>query len=297
MDRRQWSIVVDTIESVARRLPRPKRRVLYSDQLIARMYFWSVAHDRPLMWACRRENYSSLFRPRRLPSVSQFCRRVSSERMKVLLQKVHDRLAGSPAAGDLSYIDGKPLVVSGVSKDKDARSGYAAGGWAKGYKLHAWAGQDGRIGVWCVLPLNVHEMKVAEAMLPHAPMLGHWSLTLVDGNYDAADLHKAIEARDGRLLATPRGFAKHPVTRRQMGRARRESLAAWEKTPSLCRMVHASRTHIERIFSNLCATSGGLTHLPPWVRTRGRVRRYVGAKIILYHARLQARRTGEGHAA
>jgi hypothetical protein len=37
----------------------------------------------------------------------------------------------------------------------------------------------------------------------------------------------------------------------------------------------------------LVCTAGGLgTALPPWVRTLARVRRWVGAKIVMYNARL-----------
>jgi len=43
---------------------------------------------------------------------------------------------------------------------------------------------------------------------------------------------------------------------------------------------------IERVFGVLCCTAGGLGALPPWVRTLDRVRRWVGAKIVLYNARL-----------
>jgi hypothetical protein len=37
----------------------------------------------------------------------------------------------------IRVIDGKPLTVSGVSKDADAGYGRVAGGKAKGYKLYA----------------------------------------------------------------------------------------------------------------------------------------------------------------
>ena len=49
-----------------------------------------------------------------------------------------------------------------------------------------------------------------------------------------------------------------------------------------------ARDEVERAFGVLTSTAGGLGPLPAWVRTLGRVRRWVGAKIILYNARLQA---------
>ena len=41
------------------------------------------------------------------------------------------------------------------------------------------------------------------------------------------------------------------------------------------------RRQIEIRFGNLCSFGGGLTCLPPWVRTLPRVRLYVAAKILI----------------
>ena len=51
--------------------------------------------------------------------------------------------------------------------------------------------------------------------------------------------------------------------------------------------VLKTRDEIERVFGVLTCTGGGLSSLPPWVRTLSRVRRWVGVKIILYNARLE----------
>jgi hypothetical protein len=59
-----------------------------------------------------------------------------------LLRLVEQRLRQSGDPRLLSLLDGKPLSVSGVSKDPDARWGQGAGGKAKGYKLHTlWSGR------------------------------------------------------------------------------------------------------------------------------------------------------------
>ncbi len=52
------------------------------------------------------------------------------------LRVVEQRLRGRGVRRLLSFLDGKPLPVSRVSKDPDARHGRGAGGLAKGYKLH-----------------------------------------------------------------------------------------------------------------------------------------------------------------
>ena len=293
MDRQEWTIVLQAVKRAARqvnRVHRP-RRLTFGDWLIVAMFLWTVAHDRPQSWACDRDHYSTLFRPRKLPSVSQFNRRMNQERTHLILLRVHQMLGGGLAATALSYLDGKPLVVGVASKDRDARRGHVMGGFAKGYKLHAWMSEDRRIPLWSVTPLNVGEQPVAEVLIRQAGLLPEESLVLADQNYDTHDLHKGVDACRGRLLVKPKGPVgpRHPVTMRQMGPARRELVGVAEHHPSLLRMVMRQRIHAEGTLGNLCGYGGGLCNLPPWVRRTYRVRRWVGGKIILYHARLRAR--------
>ena len=142
MDRELWKTVLGAVKRAARRVDRERkrRRCAYPLWLVAAMYLWCVWHDRPLCWACDRSHYGRLFRPRKLPSVSQFTRRVKEGRFQRVLQLAHDELAQRGLVTSEGYLDGKPLLVSAVSKDRDAARGRACGGWAKGYKLHA---------VWC----------------------------------------------------------------------------------------------------------------------------------------------------
>lgn len=279
-----WRIVRDRIQKAARKLPRPRRRPRFSDALIVAMYFWCVWHERPLYWACDRSHYGRLFRPRGLPSVSQFSRRIRTDRCQQILQRVHEDLSRIHLASSISFFDGKPVLVSPVSKDRDARRGRVSGGFAKGYKLHAWGTEDGRIPVWSVTPLNTGECPVAEALCRYIPVLPDDSLTLADTNYDSKNIGKLLARRNGRLLSMLKGAAKHPVTLRQMGPVRRELLGAWKHHKSLVRLVHSKRVAVENLFSRL-----GVTHPPAWVRGLERVRRWTGAKIILHHARLLAR--------
>jgi len=189
----------------------------------------------------------------------------------------------------VSFVDGKPLLVSPVSKDPDARRGHVTGGMGKGYKLHAVVTEDDRIAVWSVTPLNVHETHVAELMCDYLPPQRVGALVLGDGNYDAADLHKRMARTGARLVVPLRGMAEHPVTLRQMGSARREHLKASREHPDVVKYVLNWRTQIERVFSMLSCPGGGLGPLPSWVRRLERIRRWVGCKIAMYHARLQYR--------
>lgn len=301
MDREIWTIIMTTIREATRAVnPSWYRDPVWPDWLIVAMDVWRTWHGQSLSWACDRRHYNSLFRPRKrtpdgqcLPSISQFSRRVKSPTVIAILQRVHDKLSGRGVrVTPVRYVDGKPLLVSSVSKDPDATTGHITGGFAKGYKLHAFVDADRRIQVWSVMPLNVAEQSVAMHMLPAlTPATG--GLTMADSNYDSAPLHKAMAATTGDRLLTPlkaqqrvKPQGHHPVTLRQMGPQRREAVRVWKDHPELADYVLKDRNNIEGVFSVLTMACG--LSLPPHVRRLDRVQRWVGIKIILYHARLQA---------
>jgi hypothetical protein len=303
IDRGLWTRVTVAVKRAVRAVGRGgRRRCPFDDVLILRVYLWAAWHDRPLCWACDRAHYNTLFRPRALPSVSQFTRRVKTETARAVLQRVHDDLAARGIATGLSCLDGKPLTVSPVSRDRDAARGHVSGGFAKGYKLHAWATEDGRLPPWAVTPLDADEKTVARLLCERLPDMPGDALVLADANDDAAPLHKRVGQSGARLVCPLRGQARtgagghHAVTLRQMGAARRELVSLWAARPDLCRHVLHHRNDVERGFSTPTCHGGGLAALPAWVRTLARVTRWVGAKIILYHARLRAMRAVELHA-
>lgn len=297
MDQAQWTTLITILRSVVRTLPRPARRLQYSDLLIAKLYFWAIACDRPVSWAADRTHLDRrLLRPRHLPSISQLNRRVAAERFQILLQRVHERLVRDAQLATLC-IDGRALCVSVVSQDRDAHWGYAPGGKSKGYKLHAIISQDQKIPVFSVLPLHRHEMHVARQMLScRASLVGAGSRVFADGNYDAHVLHKDVQRRGGWLITRPRGRAKHPVTRRQMGSNRRVLIDLWDRDPALMERVYRERLRAERVFGQLTAIPGLLGPLPAFVRSLARVRRWVGAKICIYHVRREAKPRTESEA-
>jgi hypothetical protein len=297
MDRELWTLVLGTVKQAAKRVGwnGGRRTPHFPNWLIVAMYFWATWHDRTMTWACDRGHYNTLFRPRKLPSVSQFTRRVKSDDCQRILQLVHDHLAGRGAVIDEGYIDGKPLLVSPVSKDRQATRGKISGGFGKGYKLHAFVNERRRIVVWSVTGLHEDEKTVALHLLPHLPPMSPEAVVFKDSNYDSAPLHKgaAEVAPDAALVGPLKGQDRvgegghHPVTLRQMGPQRRELVAAWKHCPDLLELALRARDTIERVFGVLCCTAGGLgTALPSWVRTLDRVRRWVGAKVVLYNARL-----------
>jgi hypothetical protein len=298
LDLKTWQIICRAVKRQTRRLGRmPKSQ--YSDKCIAELYLWSVFNDRPLQWALQKTSHNGkFFRPRKIPSRSQFCRRVAGARFQQLLQRIHADLAGAVEPGGISYFDGKPVTVGVASKDRQAKRGHVLGGFAKGYKLHVWAGADRRIKCWSVMGLNVGETLVAEALIDTLPGLADSALVLADTNYDSQRIYNALAAKNAGLLTKPRGMdlndppewfrRRHPKAR-ESGPVRREALAAWRDMPGVAAWLFKERIHVEGTLSNLCSFGSGLTSLPPWVRGLARVRRWVGAKIIIYHARCDAR--------
>ena len=139
MDRELWTLVLRAIRHAAATVGwnGGRRRPVYPNGLIVAMYAWSVWHDRPLCWACRRGSYGALFRPRRLPSVSQFARRVRGEDCRRILQLAHDAFAQRGRVAHVAVVDGKALPVGPFSRDRDARQGRVSGAFARGYKLQA----------------------------------------------------------------------------------------------------------------------------------------------------------------
>lgn len=265
MDCELWRIVTRTVVRVNRQLPRIGRRPRYSDVLMVRMMLWTVWHDRPLSWGCDRRHYGSLFRPRQLPSVSQFCRRLRTARVQHMLEAIHEQLSDC---------------------DRDAKKGYADGSFRRGYRLHAWATDDGRIPRFALKSMNVAEPSTARELTDR---IEPGTLVLADANYDSAPLYRAVNGRGAQLLTPLKGQARSPQQRSRMGPARRRAIQWWQQRPAYCQKLLAQRYQIERIFAALTNFGGGLSPLPSWVRRERRVWRWVAAKLIIYHARLLLR--------
>lgn len=303
MDRELWKSILIAVRSSARKVGwnGGRRRPVYPNWLIVAMYLWSVWHGRPLCWACDRGSYSSVFRPRRLPSVSQFARRIRSEDCQAILQLVQERFAIDPyRVIDRLIIDGKPLLVSPVSGDREAKRGRISGGFGKGYKLHAVIDSACRIISWSVMALNVDEKMVARVLLPEVVQrvrLSGDAIVQADSHYDSAPLHADTIEPLGLCLISPLAGQSQtdgknrPRKLKRMPRSRRVLIRAWKRCPGMLEYAMSWRDDVERVFGTLTCSTGaaGVSSLPPWVRGLERVRRYVGGKIIFYNA-MQHRR-------
>jgi hypothetical protein len=283
MDRTMWRKIVWAIRKVDGQVPRVGRRCRYSDKLVVKLWLWAVWHDRPLYWACQRSHCSGLFRPRRLPSVSQFSRRLRTTRVQKIVRLVNEVLCGTDRPIRVMYFDGKALPVSESTQDRQAKTGRGNGRFSRGYKLHALGDETGRIRGYCVRSLNEGEPRIARCL---SRRVQPETLVLADANYDSNRLYAAIRRRQAFLFTPQKGRTLGKGKRRQMCAARRCMIDLWERFPRLCKKVYKVRSGIERIFSALSSFAGGLGPLPSWVRGLRRVRQWVTAKLAIYHARL-----------
>ncbi len=262
--------------------PRCSIRLAFSDEEIVKVYYWSVICDRPTSWACHKQNWPIHLRKRPLPSPATMSRRLRSAPVMALLDRLERRVTAPAGPGLFWMIDGKPLPIGGCSKDQQAGYGRAAGGKAKGYKVHALAGSDGALACWRVAPMNKDERVMAQRLLKGAPpeVVGY---VITDANYDSNKLHQVCDERGDLQLVTPRRYGPDNGTgHRKQAAGRLRSMALLENPyPAFGQQLLKDRAEIERQFGNLTNWGGGLTCLPAWVRTHRRVQRWVQAKLVL----------------
>lgn len=251
----------------------------YQDELIVRVWYWAVIHDRPVSWACQRAHWPIWWR-QELPSNSTMSRRLRTASVRRLLQAMECRVTAPAHPGVFWKIDGKPLPISGCSKDRQAGYGRAAGGKAKGYKLHVVSGADSSIAAWRVAPMNKDERVMAERLLKTVAIQGY---VVADSNYDSNKLHAVCDRRGNLQLVTPRRYGPGKgIGHRRQAAGRLQSIALVESPcPDFAANLLRDRAAIEREYGNLTNWGGGLNGLPAWVRTHRRVHRWVQAKLTL----------------
>lgn len=277
MERELWLLLYE----MASRLDKQWGRWKYSTAEIVVIYFWCVLHDRPMSWGIQRANWPEDLCPAWLPTQSTFCRRMRRpETLRLLLEIEQTWLALVGTSRLLiRMIDGKPLSVSGVSKDADAGYGRGAGGMQKGYKFYAvWA--TGPLPLtWALAPMNYSERTMARRLIPSLPGSGY---LLGDAEYDCNHLYELAHAADHQLLARKRQKHRGLGHRRQSPH-RLRSIELLKGT--FGKMLYRFRHQIERDFGNLVSFGGGLACLPAWVRRFPRVRNWIHAKLLINAAR------------
>ncbi len=294
MEHQLWKAIVAVLAALGK--PRFHPRESFTDHDIVQVWYWAVIHDRPAAWACQRRHWPAHLRRAPLPSDSTLSRRLRTPAVVALLDALERRVTAPTEAGLFWMIDGKPLPIGGCSKDRQAGYGRAAGGKAKGYKVHALVGSDGSVAAWRLAPMNKDERVMARRLLRAAPPEVH-GYVVADANYDSNPLHQVCDERGGVQLVTRRRYGPGRGTgHKEQTAGRLRSIALVESPfPAFAEGLLKDRAAIERQFGNWTNWGGGLSGLPSWVRTHRRVRRWVQAKMVL--SRLKREAEGTTHAA
>lgn len=248
----------------------------YSGAVIVAVYLWAVLHDRPTYWACVDQNWDSDCKPERLPSQSVLSRRLRQPQTEALKARLLARLSPNGAASRCKIIDGKPLVVSRYSKDRDAGWGYAVAVKGRGYKLCLIIGESPMPVAWHVDSLRVSEQEVAQRHL--LPNLQGGGFLLGDSLYDINKLYDVAAAHNHQLLA-PRKCPDAGLGKRKHSLYRLLGLLLLRS--KLGKQLYTRRTRIERALGQLTNLYCGLAPLPNWVRRLHRVRSWIQAKLII----------------
>ncbi len=278
MERELWPPLYRALREVGKDFH--QKYVQYQPWVLAAVFLWAAVHDRPVSWACQERHWSTTrLRPVQLPSQSTLSRRADGLPVGAILRALEQRLRQRGEQRLLSLLDGKPLLVSGVSKDKDAKRGRAAGGMGKGYKLHTlWSGRP-LPEAWEVTPLNEAESVVGQRLVQQGPGAGY---LLADGNYDSGGLYDDAAAAGYQLLTPlPENAGQG---HRPQSRPRLRCRALWQG--QFGREVYGLRYRVEQAYGSAVSFGGGLGPLPAWVRGRDRVRTWVWAKLLINAARI-----------
>lgn len=287
MEYQLWKAIVTLFRSIDNSPFDPN--LTFTSEVIVKVWFWAVIHDRPVSWACERRNWPIWARRCELPSSSTMCRRLRTKTIRNLISSLEARITQDQADGNIVWmIDGKPLPISGCTKDRQAGYGRAAGTKAKGYKLHAIVGSDGQLAAWKVAPMNKDERVMARRMLKTMSAKGY---VLADSNYDSNKLHAICDERENLQLICTRRYGKGAAlgNRKQaIGRLRSKDILE-DPFNEFGNQLLEQREEIERFFGNLTNWGGGLAQLPSWVRNHGRVERWVQAKLIINYVKRNCR--------
>lgn len=278
MEYQLWKAIVAVLATLDK--PRKPANCDFSDEDIVKVHYWSVIHDRGMVWACCKRNWPIHCRRFKLPSRTTMSVRLRSPSVIALLDALERRVTAPKEPGLFWMIDGKPLPIGGCSKDRQAGYGRAANAMAKGYKIHAVVSSAGKIAAWRVAPMNKDERVMAERLVRTASIQGY---LVADSNYDSNKLHEACGRRDQlQLVARRRYGSDHGTGHRKQSLGRLRCMQLTENpNPAFADQLLRDREQIERRFGNATSWSGGLTCLPPWVRTHRRVQRWIQAKLVL----------------
>ena len=252
----------------------------YSDGLIALIFFMAVLSNRSGRWACDRRHWPLWCRRLKWISYSQFNKRLKTASIAALIARLNAELRQRLGRSCDKVADGKPLIVGGFSHDPDARWGKAPDGWAKGYKLHVIVDSLGAIESFDVTALDAGEATVLRQLIARTNLAG--VKLRADANYDSNSTYRVAANAHSRLIAPRRkprtGLGHHPQHPDRLA-----AIAELEQSQDALSNHKRHRNRVEQILAHLTNLPCGLWALPNFVRRLPRVRRWVAAKITLYH--------------
>jgi hypothetical protein len=279
MERELWPPLYHLVTEVAASVR--QKGVRFQPGLIVTVFFWAALHDRPVEWACDWRNWNTRLRPFTLPSPSTMSRRLNDIAVAVILRQIEDRLRESRPPDLVQVIDGKPLVVGGLSHDPDARCGHGAGRLAKGYKLATiWAGRA-LPEAWSIAPLNINEARVAPALIAGARSEGY---LLGDNQYDSSALYDLTAEHGLRLVAARKDLDAGISPGHYQSPHRLSAIDLMKR--DFGHYLFGLRRRIEENYGNATSFAGGLSPLPAWVRRSHRVFRWTWAKLLINGVRI-----------
>ena len=286
MERELWRWVSRALKRLPRWWP---RGAVYDNREVLAVLLLAALHDRSILWASHRRNWPVQAWRRRLPDQSTMSRRLRDPRIQEdLLRLLMIVQRNMETAYDDLIVDGKPLAVSEFSTDRDARTGWGAGRYQMGYKLHALIASTRQLLAWEVHPMNTAECVVAQDLLRTAHKLAlipPGATLLGDPSYDTNPLHETAAEVGAHLMAPRRKPQRSISVSHRQHPGRLESIAVFEHDPESAADLKARRGTIERYFGAMASAGGGLSTLPAWSRRLHRTRLWVGAKLVLNGAR------------
>jgi len=90
MEHRLWKAIVALLLTLDK--PATSTRFGFRDTDIVKVHSWSVIHDRPTCWACRKSSRPAHLRKRPLPSPASMSRRLRSPAVVALLDALQRRV-------------------------------------------------------------------------------------------------------------------------------------------------------------------------------------------------------------
>jgi hypothetical protein len=294
-----WNVLYCAVAEVATQwespAPRPGHPDTFSVADVALVWLWAAFQDQPISTAVERLNtprYRRAMRllgyrlPPKVPHASTLSRRPKRPEFWMFLLAVNLWLIRHlhPRCRRV-LIDSTPLLVPHVSHDPDATWGHHR---QRGYRWHTLMSEDRVILCSVVEGANVHELTVAPRLIQQAAAEGWrpWCVVGDDG-YDSEPLHREVHQHLRARLIAP---LNDRGGRRTM---RRTPLRAWLNrrwNTARIRNAHRRRPEIDRAYSVLKCRHFGLFALPPWIRSKARVERWIMLKQLLYHTYLFTQR-------